>query len=115
MLNTVRVIALAFAGLMLLGAAVVAGDRNAGGVGAALWPAIIGGGIIVVVVMERSRYRSEAAERSRDDAGPGGGEREAVEPRFRPTDEVFFDPTTGRVMRVYLDGRNGERRYVAER
>jgi hypothetical protein len=37
-----------------------------------------------------------------------------MEPRFRPTDERFVDPTTGHRMRVYVDPRTGERRYLAE-
>ena len=37
-----------------------------------------------------------------------------LEPRFRPTDEVFIDPTSGRKMRVWLDPRSGERRYRAD-
>ena len=48
--------------------------------------------------------------------GPGGGETPGgpLEPRFRPTAEVFVDPTTGHRMRVLVDPRTGERRYVAE-
>ncbi len=48
--------------------------------------------------------------------GPGDGEPPdaTLEPRFRPTDEVFMDPTSGRKMRVWLDPRSGERRYRAE-
>ena len=67
-------------------------------------------------MIERNRYRSEAADRSFETTGPGGGEPSAgtLEPRFRPTDERFVDPTTRRRMRVYLDNRTGERRYVAE-
>jgi hypothetical protein len=79
-----------------------------------LW--LVGGGcvLMIVAVLERRRYRSEAAERSNDPVGPGGGETEAVEARFRPTEEVFVDPTTQRTMRVLVDPRTGERRYVAE-
>jgi hypothetical protein len=79
-----------------------------------LW--LVGGGcvLMIVAVLERRRYRSEAAERSNDPIGPGGGETEAVESRFRPTEEVFVDPTTQRTMRVLVDPRTGERRYVAE-
>lgn len=79
-----------------------------------LWLIAMGGVLMVVAVLERRRYRSEAAEQSNDPIGPGGGETEAVEPRFRPTDEVFVDPTTQRTMRVLVDPRTGERRYVAE-
>jgi hypothetical protein len=86
-----------------------------GGAGPGLWLVVSGGVLMVVAVLERTRYRSEAAERGNEPAGPGGGETPGVvEPRFRPTDEVFVDPTTGRRMRVLLDARTGERRYVAE-
>lgn len=30
---------------------------------------------------------------------------------FRPTDEVFVDPSTGRRMRVFYDSRTGRRTY----
>jgi hypothetical protein len=33
------------------------------------------------------------------------------DPRFRPTDEVFADPRTGGITRVYVDPESGERRY----
>lgn len=36
------------------------------------------------------------------------------DPRWQRTDEVFNDPSTNRVMRVWLD-EAGERHYVAER
>jgi hypothetical protein len=89
-----------------------------GGIAAAgpgLWLVVTGGVLMVVAVLERTRYRSEAAERANEPPGPGGGETPGVvEPRFRPTEEVFVDPTTGRKMRVLLDARTGERRYVAE-
>jgi hypothetical protein len=82
---------------------------------AGLWLVISGGVMLVAALLERNRYRSEAAERAMDPAGPGGGETAGeVEARFRPTGEVFVDPTTQRRMRVLLDGRTGERRYVAE-
>jgi len=76
----------------------------------------IGGFLVVAVAVERQRYRSEAAERSNAQPGPGGGERtgEMLEPRFRTTAEAFIDPTTGHRMRVLVDPATGERRYVAE-
>jgi hypothetical protein len=37
----------------------------------------------------------------------------AAHPTWHRTDEVFRDPTTGRVMRVWVDG-NRRRHYVAE-
>ena len=76
---------------------------------------IAGGAILMVAaVFEVMRYRSESAEARRGKPGPGGGEPDRPEARFRPTDEVFVDPTTHRRMRVYSDPSTGERRYVAE-
>lgn len=76
----------------------------------------LGAFLVVVVAIERSRYRSDAAERSNASPGPGGGEPAGapLEPRFRPTAEVFIDPSTGHRMRVVVDPATGERRYVAE-
>ena|SRR5437867_1022852 len=76
----------------------------------------LGAFLVIVVAIERSRYRSDAAERSNAAPGPGGGEPAGgpLEPRFRPTAEVFIDPTTGHRMRVVVDPTTGERRYVAE-
>ncbi len=71
--------------------------------------------LVVVVALERSRYRSETAERSNASPGPGGGEPAgALEARFRATSEMFIDPTSGHRMRVLVDPATGERRYVAE-
>jgi hypothetical protein len=72
--------------------------------------------LVVVVAIERSRYRSDAAEQTNAAPGPGGGEPSggSLDPRFRPTAEVFIDPTSGRRMRVVVDPASGERRYVAE-
>ena len=75
----------------------------------------LGAFLVVVLALEKSRYRSEAAERTNAVPGPGGGEPSgSVEPRFRATAEVFIDPTSGRRMRVLVDPTTGERRYVAE-
>ena len=80
-----------------------------------LWAVAMGGAGILAVTFERRRYLSEAAERSGHAPGPGGGEElNAIEARFRGTEEAFVDPTSGRHMRVYVDARTGERRYVAE-
>jgi membrane protein implicated in regulation of membrane protease activity len=71
--------------------------------------------LVVVVALERNRYRSETAERSNASPGPGGGEPAgALEARFRATSEVFVDPTSGHRMRVLVDPATGERRYIAE-
>jgi hypothetical protein len=79
------------------------------------WVTIVGAALLISLAIERNRYRSEEADRSFEPVGPGGGEPgNELEPRFRPTDETFVDPTSGHRMRVYVDGRTGERRYVAE-
>ncbi len=70
--------------------------------------------LIIAALFERLRYRSLVADGPGDDHGPGGSELEPPEARFQPTDERFVDPTTGVQMRVFLDPRTGERRYVAE-
>ena len=84
--------------------------------GEGLYPLVIGLGLIVAAVIERVRYRSGEAERNAAAPGPGGGEPvgTSLDPRFRPTDERFVDPTTGVRMRVWLDPVVGERRYMAE-
>jgi hypothetical protein len=79
------------------------------------WVAI-GAFLVVVVAAERQRYRAVAGEASLAKPGPGGCERpnDPIEGRFRPTSEVFIDPSSGHQMRVLVDPRTGERRYVAE-
>ncbi len=42
------------------------------------------------------------------------GEHELPEPGWVPTLERFRDPSTNRLMRVWLDPADGSRRYVAE-
>ena len=74
-----------------------------------------GAGVIIALLFERTRYRSEEADRKGEPIGPGGGEPPGqIDPRFAPSAEVFIDPSTSRRMRVYIDPRTGERRYVAE-
>jgi hypothetical protein len=100
--------------VMMLAGLLVIGIGGIDGVGG-LWLVAMGGFLVIAVAIERQRYRSEAAERTNATAGPGGGEPLGqLEPRFRPTAEVFIDPTTGTRMRVVVDPTNGERRYVAE-
>lgn len=108
---TVRILAAILATLMLLGGLVTVGVIGITG----LWSTILGAAILIALVVERNRYRSEAADRSFERVGPGGGEPAgSLEPRFRPTPETFVDPTTNARMRVYVDSGTGERRYVAE-
>jgi len=106
------VIAIVGAVLFLGGVAllILGGDAAAAGIS----PLLIGGVALIAVVLERQRYRSAAADPSHSPAGPGGGEPNGVPAGFRPTEERFVDPTSGRVMRVFVDERSGERRYRAE-
>jgi hypothetical protein len=108
---TVRILAAVVATLMLVGGVISTPFIGISG----LWSTIVGAAILIALVVERNRYRSEATDRSFEAVGPGGGEPVgSLEPRFRPTEETFVDPTTGRRMRVHVDARSGERRYVAE-
>jgi hypothetical protein len=114
MLSTwIRWLAFGFGVLLILGgfaAAATGGEA----VGAGVEAIVIGAVAIIAAVLQRSRYRSTTAELSHEDAGPGGGEDVPLEPRFLPTNELFVDPTSRRLMRVFVDPRSGERRYRAE-
>src|SRR5215213_2455177 len=101
--------------LMLAGLGVIAAVPEVGALGG-LQLVGFGALLVVAVAIERNRYRSDSAERSNAVPGPGGGEPAgaALEPRFRPTSEMFIDPTTGKQMRVLVDPASGERRYIAE-
>lgn len=100
--------------MMLGGLALIVAFPGEGAV-AGLQLVALGAFLVVVVVIERQRYRSAAAEQTNAPAGPGGGEPAGeLDPRFRPTSEVFIDPTSGHRMRVVVDPTTGERRYVAE-
>ena len=100
--------------LILAGIAVVAIPAPGGDRITALW--LFGSGAVLLagVMLERTRYRSLNAERTGDGHGPGGGETTHLEARFRPTEERFVDPTTGVPMRVWIDPKSGDRRYVPE-
>ena len=111
MVDTVRVVVGVLGALLMLGGLV---GVMAGAWAEGLWAAVAGAVVLVAVVLERARYRSEAAERSAGPSGPGGGEASMPVAPFRPTDEIFIDPTTGHRLRVYLDPTSGERRYHAE-
>lgn len=100
--------------LALSGLALVAGGPSLAPSG--IWPLLIGLALIVGSLIEKARYRSDEAERNAAPHGPGGGEPVEVtlDPRFRPTEERFEDPTTRQRMRVWVDPTSGERRYRAE-
>ena len=113
MLSATTRLILGTIGVLLALAGLLASSAGAGLPG--LWATFVGAVLVVAVVIERQRYRSEEADRAFESSGPGGGEPPGtIEPRFRPTDELFVDPTTGVRMRVHLDSRTGERRYVAD-
>ncbi|MFI5258747.1 MAG: hypothetical protein ACHQ01_03950 [Candidatus Limnocylindrales bacterium] len=114
MLNpTIRALAFILGGLIFLGGLAELGVPG-GDAGAGVWAILIGAAIMVAAVLQRSRYRSDSAERDHTDPGPGGGEMGSMEPRFLATTEIFMDPTSHHLMRVYVDPRTGERRYRAE-
>jgi hypothetical protein len=101
--------------LLVLGGLAIAATAGPGGDAVSALTFLVPGLVIIAaVILERTRYRSLHAERSGDGIGPGGGEPHPPEPRFRPTDERFVDPTTHVPMRVWQDPSTGERRYVAE-
>lgn len=100
--------------LILGGIGLAAIGGPGGGMMAALTFFLPGAVLVGAVLLERTRYRSLKAERSGDPHGPGGGEPHPPEPRFRPTDERFVDPTTHIRMRVWVDPATGERRYMPE-
>jgi hypothetical protein len=78
---------------------------------AALWLLALGAVGLIGITFERMRYRSESAERSGEASGPAGVDSGPPDPRFRPTDERFVDPTTRQQLRVWIDPASGERRY----
>ena len=111
---TTRVALAVIATVMLIGgmgAIALGGSFAAPG----LWAVVSAIVTLVAIAIERNRYRSEEAERSFEAAGPGGGEPSRdLDPRFQRSTETFIDPTSGTTMRVFVDGRTGERRYVAD-
>lgn len=111
---TTRLVLGACGVLLAIGGLAVASIGGADAI-SGLWAVIVGAVIVVAVVVERQRYRSEDADQAFEPVGPGGGEPPgAMDPRFRPSDELFVDPTTGVQMQVHVDPQTGERRYVAK-
>jgi hypothetical protein len=99
--------------LMILGGLAVAATGGPGSnLVSALFLFVPGAVLIAAVFLERTRYRSLHAEQNGDGHGPGGGETQRPDSRFRPTDERFVDPTTAVVMQVWIDPATGDRRYV---
>jgi hypothetical protein len=110
--RSLQLLAAAGGGLMMLGGFALA----AGGIepGSGVMLIVVGAILVVLAVLQRNRYRSLAAEHTGQSPGPGGGEDGPLEPRFAATAELFVDPTSGCLMRVYVDPRTGERRYRVE-
>jgi hypothetical protein len=116
--SPLRVFVLAISVLLfLLGVVAIVGAGNDPTALAGGWElALLFGGIALLLVLERQRYRPGGADRARRAAGPADGDEPGrpLEPRFRPTDERFVDPSSGQRMRVWVDAGTGERRYRAE-
>ncbi len=115
-LGVARVLVFLFGVTMLLvGIATIAFGGAAAFI-TGLWVGGIGIACIVGTLIERVRYRSDATDRAGLPTGKAGGEPAGtrLDPRFRRSDEVFVDPTSGHRMRVWLDPSNGERRYLTE-
>lgn len=53
---------------------------------------------VIFALFGWDRYRGDSKRRAHD--GP-----------YKPTDEVFLDPATGRRMRVWYSEKTGERQY----
>jgi len=115
MIGPLRLVLFIVGAILVLVGLVTLAAAGPGGLIGGIWLIGTGCALLVAATFERRRYRSTAAERTNQPAGPGGGEPAgAMEPRFVPTQEVFIDPTSRRRMRVFVDGRTGERRYLAE-
>jgi len=101
--------------VVVLGLYLIALPGGAGSI-AGIYTVLGGMALVVGALIERVRYRSEAADRDALPTGPAGGEpsNAVLEPRFRRTGEVFVDPTTRQQMRVWLDPGSGERRYLPD-
>jgi len=112
--SVVRILLGVIGAILLISAVVVTLARASIPIFVTVWMFATGTLLVIVALLEITRYRSQAAESGHIQPGPGGGETNEPEPRFRRTEEVFVDPTTGRRMRVFADPNTGERRYVAE-
>ena len=101
--------------LVVFGIYLIALPSGAGTI-VGIWTVLGGIALMVGALIERIRYRNEADDRDGAPAGPAGGEPPGtrLDPRFRRTDEIFTDPTSGHLMRVWLDPSTGERRYLSE-
>jgi hypothetical protein len=115
-LGFARLLSILLALLIIASGAWLAFSADAGFPLFGLLVALLGVGLLAALLFERMRYQSEDADRvALTPASPGGDPSGTpLEPRFRRTDEVFIDPTSGRVMRVFADPATGDRRYRPE-
>src|SRR5574337_890771 len=116
-----RIILGVFGAIAFLGGLLIAGQGGSLAA-SAFWPIIIGVALMIIALYEQGRYRAE-----RPDGGApgsnGGGSRGAVggaggasgqatpAPRFERTEEVFTDPGSGQLTRVWYDPSTGRREY----
>jgi hypothetical protein len=91
------------------GLAVISGGGRAAPSG--LWLIVLGAAALIAVAFERTRYRSESAERDGGASGSAGIDDGPLDPGFRATEERFVDPTTRQRLRVWVNPASGERRY----
>ena len=110
MLSATRLIIAVVSAMALFGGLAIIALGFPWGLGG-LWLLLGGAAGLIGVTFERMRYRSEAAEQAREPAGSAGVEDGPLDPRFRPTEERFVDPTTRQQVRVWIDPASGERRY----
>ena len=111
--NVLRVLIGAVALLLLVvGALALLGTGFPEGL-SGLWLIALGAAGLIAVALERIRYGSEAEELSGARSSTGL-DANPTDPRFRPTDERFVDPTTRRRVRVWVDPDTGERRYRSD-
>ena len=117
MLGASRVIVVVFCIAFIVGGlALAVALPGEGGIFSGAVLVVMGIGGVVAIAFERMRYHSEADQRPSDDPSRAGGDPPGTRlpPSFRPTEELFVDPSSGVTMRVWFDPASGERRYVAD-
>lgn len=95
--------------LSLVGGVVLAASGGSAAA-TAVWPIVVGIALVIVALYEHGRYRAGQGLQG-SDRGTGGAARPR---RFERTDEVFTDPTSGQLTRVWYDPISGQREYRPE-
>ncbi|MGH2467126.1 MAG: hypothetical protein ACRDGL_05295 [Candidatus Limnocylindrales bacterium] len=76
----------------------------------AFWPIVVGIVLVIVALYEHGRYRAGQGV-----PGPDGGASGVARPgQFERTEEIFTDPTSGQLTRVWYDPTTGQREYRPE-